>query len=345
MKLTKRLFALALALCMLACLCVSVFADDGEGETTDSNNYTDKIGVTPKVIKTYDVKHGTAPAETFTFSFEAVSYTGLDKVEHPATEEGIDIPPISSVQIPYGALASDAAAAADKTKNVEIPVDASKYDLGIYTYKVTEDVPTTKTAGVKYSEENLYLVLTILYDSTNAKNYVAAMHYMTKDSTIKSQGFTNEYDAGSLTVTKTIVGNMATKTDKFEIKITFTPESGTTIPADTISAAASGTWSADGSTYTIQLSDNESVTLTNIPAGTTYEVAEPQPGNYTSKITYDDTTKTIAGGETDTVGVENKLDSTVDMGVSLDSLPYILALVLAFGGAVVLFTRKRHIEE
>ena len=342
MKLTKRLFALALVLCMLACLCVSVFAD--EGGTTGSNDYTDKIGVTPKVIKTYDVKHGTAPAETFTFSFEAVSYKGLDKVEHQATEEGINIPAINNVQISYAALASSAAAA-DKTKNVEIPVDASKYDLGIYTYKVSEVAPDTKTAGVTYSTENLYLVLTILYDSNNAKNYVAAMHYESATSTNKSQGFKNEYDSGSLTVTKTIVGNMATKTDKFEIKITFTPETGTTIPANTISDAASGTWSEDGLTYTIQLSDNESVTLTNIPAGTTYEVAEPQPGNYTSTITYGDTTKTIAGGDADTVGVENKLVSEVDMGVSLDSLPYILALAVAFGGAVVLFTRKRHIEE
>lgn len=348
MKTIKKLLALTLVLCMVFCLSVAVFA---EGETAkvdqkDGNDLTDHLDKQPVVAKKYQVNNGTAPDEEFTFKFEAVSYKDIRDVTHNATEEGVNIPAIDDVKISFAALSSTETDTAKINKTVQATINTESYDLGVYTYKVTEVAPTapdTKTAGVTYSPENLFLVLTILRDEDSGKHYVAAMHYETASGTDKTTGFTNKYDSGSLTLTKYITGNMAIMSDKFEFTITLTAPEGTEIKSEISSNSQSGSWK--GNVYTIELGDKESVTLSNIPAGTTYEITETNKTGYTATSVFSDPSKTISKNDADTVTFTNNKTAEIDTGITLDSLPYILALAVAFGGAVVLFTRKRHVED
>ena len=332
----KKILSIVLALVLVLSLSTAALAADGD-TTVEKPTLEEVQDKQPVVSKTYKVNNGTSPAEEFTFNFEGVSYKNGDG----QLVQNASIPAIGSVKISFDALT------ANLTQTVEANINANDYALGVYTYRVTEDKTNANTAGVTYSDETLYLVLTILRDENSGKHYVAAMHYQDAESTDKSTGFTNEYDSGSLTVSKLIAGNMADMNKKFTFTITLTAPEGTEIKSDITSTATSGTWSDDKLTYTIELGHNESVTLSNIPAGTTYTVTEDAE-NYTSNNgVYSDEapTKTISANDTDTVTFTNTLTNEIDMGVSVDSLPYILMLAVACIGLVVFFTKKRAARE
>lgn len=327
MKLAKRLFALALVLCMVFCLSAAVFAADGD------EPYDGKLDKPAVVSKTYEIGYGESPTENFAFSFRGISYKNGDG----ETVANATIPTIGDQVVQFGRLTETT------TNTTDLSINANNYEIGVYTYEVTEIVPTTKTAGVTYSNEKLYLVLTILRDETNGKHYVAAMHYENASGDDKSTGFTNKYEAGSLEVSKVIQGNMANMNKKFTFTITLTEPAGTEINSEITSNSTAGTW--EGQTYTIALGNGESVKLDNIPAGTTYTVTEDEE-NYTSNGgVFSNGAKTITNGTNDTAVFTNTLTSEVDTGISLDSLPYILALAAACAGAVVMFTRKRRVED
>lgn len=327
----KKIISLILALMLVLCMGAAAFAEGTTGDTTTTTpsleNVQDKG---PTVSKLYKINNGTAPAETFTFKFEGVSYKNGDG----QIVSGATIPAIGNVTIDFDAIN------VNLNKTVTASINANDYELGVYTYKVTEVVSTTKTTGVTYSDETLYLVLTILRDETSGRHYVAAMHYESATSTDKSTGFTNEYDSGSLTVKKLITGNMADMSKKFAFTITFTAPANTQIESTITSDSTNGTWSEDGLTYTISLGNNETVTLSNIPAGTTYTVIE-DPDGYTSTSTFDDETKTISANDRDNVTFTNDKTQGIDMGVSTDSLPYITLLgIVALIGAAMIIKRR-----
>lgn len=323
----RKLISLALALVMILSLSTVAFA-----EVTD--DYDEFVNKPVALSKTYEVNNGTAPAETFTYKFEGVSYVN----GNGETVNDASIPAIADVSIAFDAINTTT------TKSVSVSVNPSSYNLGVYTYKVTEVAPTTKTAGVTYSDENLYLVLTILRDEQSNKQYVAALHYANTNGS-KEEGFTNEYDAGSLTVTKEITGNMADMSKKFTFTITFAAPQGTAIRSAIASNSAAGNWSEDKLTYTISLGDGESVTLSNIPAGTFYTVSEDAENYVSDGGVFTDATKTIAAGDTDSVTFTNTLDKGIDTGISMDSMPYVLLLAVATMGLAVLFTKKRMMRE
>ena len=321
----KKILSLALALVLVLSMSTVAFAAD----------YDQNLDKDPVVSKTYEINKGTAPAETFNFKFEGVSYKNGDG----NIVSNAIIPDISEANISFDALS------ANTTKTVAASINAEDYELGVYTYKVTEVAPAIKTAGVTYSNENLYLVLTILRDENSGKHYVAAMHYESATGTDKSTGFTNKYDSGSLTVSKEIEGNMADMTKKFNFTITFTAPVGTEIKSAISSDCTTGTWSTDGLTYMISLGDGEEVTLSNIPADTTYTVTEDAE-NYTSDGgVFNDATKTISANDCDTVTFTNTLTQGIDTGINLDSMPYILMLAVVCMGLFVFFSKKRMMRE
>lgn len=336
MKLNK-LFAGVLAAAMMMSIGVSAMAAD----TQDLKDYIDK---TPVVTSKYTVKNGTAPAEDFEFEFEGVTYkNSLQQEISDAT-----IPQIANVTVSF-----DADITSTLSKTAEATINAANYELGYYTYKVTEVTPETQTAGVTYADETFYLILTILRDEQNGKHYVAAMHYETVTGA-KAGEFENEYNSGKLTVTKTVSGNQASTTEKFPIKITFKAPEGKTVKSSV--AVSVGGVDGDNKTFTNgelevsgELKDGESIVVDNLPVGVTYTVEETDAKGYTSEIKYskvnNEDDNSISAGDTDSVTVVNTLnDNNIDTGVILDNAPYIVMLAVVAGG-VVFMVSKKHREE
>ena len=294
--------------------------------------------VTFNFEKTYTLTGGTAiPGETLKFTVSKANTnpddTMITVADHTVT--GTDNP---------------------QTIAVTIPQTYSK--VGKYNYTVTEQAGNTQ--GVTYSTTSFDVQVFVSNDADNDGLLETQVVFTTSDGKQgKIDGIENTYNMGSLTVEKKIDGNLASSTQKFSIDVTFTAEEGKVVRSP-ISYGGNKTISvedmADGKqTVTIELAANETCTFANIPAGVTYSVVEqakhtvadangsnPETGYTVSYSTFDGK---ISTGDTDKVTVTNTKGTTVDTGIGLDSLPYIMLLVLAAAGLIVFFSKKRMARE
>ena len=354
MKTIKKLLALALVLCMMFCLSVAVFAD-GESTPTEptepeETTYDDMTQVT--ITKVYKlIGAGSSPAETFT----------LEQVGAGVVKSG-DATSAPALGTITGATFAAGAANADGARG-NITIALPKYErVGIYEYTLKETVGST--AGVTYRSENIKLVVTVI--EQNGKVCVAAVHteeakedgsYDTTkgEGSTKSDTFENTYSAGKLNITKIVTGKLGdtSKYFKFTLKLEQdTLEDKTFAGNFNVSSQGSyvdkeGNKNPAAVTFgdnVFWLKDGETITIENIPYGVKYTVTEDSysADGYTTTMTGD--SGTINAAE-QTAAFTNYKDGEIDTGISLDSLPYILALAVAFGGAVVLFSRKRHVED
>lgn len=119
-----------------------------------------------------------------------------------------------------------------------------------------------------------------------------------------------------------------------------------------------GGWSSAKS-VTVTLKHNQAVLFENIPENVTYKVTENEAGKGGYVTTIDGTTVTISGiadtANADnikqaegtiakakaTAAFTNTKDITIDTGITLETLPYVLLMALAMMGLVVLKLRKR----
>lgn len=330
----KKLISTLLAAAL--CLSMSTVAFAEEPET-----YQDMDTVT--ITKDYNATNTgtTSPAETFNFTIER---TRVTDAAAGVTAENMPIPTIGSVA--YGA--GDAGSA---NKSKDITVNLPKYtSVGIYTYTIKETAGTT--AGVTYYGKDITLKVTVIQD-TEGKVRVAAVH-TEGENEAKSDQFSNEYSAGSLTVAKKVTGNMGDQSKDFTVTVEFTAPEGTTVK-EAISytdgtehkTVAVSDWKNGKATAEITLRHDESVNFTNIPYGVTYTVTE---SDYTSDgydaaaYEFGDDNKKIDSAE-DKVTITNNKGTTVDTGVFLDSLPYIMLLAIVGVGATLFVSKKRRAFE
>ena len=355
MKLTQRLFALALVLCMLACLCVSVFAYKKD-ETT--GKFDDESSITIKKIYKVTNAGTTAPAETFELEIKN-SGKPFEVTDSTLTMETA---PALSTEQKIEAVFNNGSTATDDTNSVNFTVSLPTYtQVGVYKYKLAEK--DGGTAGTTYQTRDITLVVTVI--EQDGKVRVASVHTEEPSGT-KSGDVTNTFSAGSLAVKKNVTGALGDRNYEFKVDVTFTAPEGDTVRSNityeedgATKTIAPSDWTNGTASVTIQLKDAETITFNNIPYGVSYQIAEKDytgttgtDGVYGYTTTYTGITADADGkyiatisGPSANVEITNNKGGEPDMGVSLDSLPYILALVLACGGAVVLFTRKRHIEE
>lgn len=337
----KKFMSLLLALLLVASLGSAAFAN--------SATYTDMSTVTLTINYNETNDGSTSPAEDLSFTISNTSVTdaasGVDTASMPT-------PTLGTVSYAEGDAGDTYMT---KTLTITLPRYTS---VGIYTYTITQTAGDK--AGVSYWASDIRLVVTVIQD-TNGLLRVAAVHTEGGEGG-KSDNIINTYSAGSLAVTKTVTGNMGDRDKYFAIKVTLTGEDGKTYATSyTVTGGTklvNGTDDATASTISIGtpatfcLKHGETFTISNLPYGVTYTVteedytAEENGGYDTPAYTYSDaeTTKTV-DSSSETVGITNNKGAIVDTGISLDSLPYILLLVISLTGAVVFIVKRRSSRE
>ncbi|MEQ2561926.1 FctA domain-containing protein [Ventrimonas sp. CLA-AP-H27] len=311
--------------------------------------------------KTYKITNPETanPKETFTFTFTPVSLT-----ESNANLTTRDMPTIAAATTTFEAGKAT-------TAGLEQTVDVALKDIvwpgvGIYIYNVTETAG--KTAGVTYDTRVAKLKVTVAYDQGTKTYYTAfctlALEDKDKDgiTDVKTTGFTNEYSAGSLAISKTVTGNMGDQSAYFKVTVTLNGEEGKNYAESyTVSGgsfAGNGTIPANPTSITVgtpadfYLKHGETITIANLPYGVTYSVVEDDytdgtKGGYDTAI-YDCSDRNdvkIIDTAKETVDITNNKGVTVDTGITLDSLPYIMILAVAALGMVGFVAKKRKEEE
>lgn len=342
----KKLVSAALALALTLSMSTVAFADNA---TNQDASFTKAYKITNE--------NTSNPAETFTFKFTADRVTDSNK-----NLQKENMPAIADATVAYdegtaitgNGLVKDVSVA---LQNVEWP------GVGVYYYKVNE--VAGNTAGVSYDATTAYLKVTVAYNEDTSTYYTAFVTLNLADENgdgqtdSKTAGFTNEYSAGNLAITKNVTGNMGDKNAYFAVKVKLTGETDKTyktnypVTGGSESSEASQknpqTIAMDTET-TIWLKSGDTVTIENLPYGVTYTVVEDdyttvQKGNYDDPAySFSDTNKKIDSAS-DTVTITNNKGTTVDTGINLDSMPYVLMLVVAGAGLAVFFFKKRMMHE
>ena len=272
-------------------------------------------------------------------------------------------------------------------KTASFTVDLPDYSVpGKYTYILKENDPNV--AGV-VANENLYQVTVwALQDEANTTggNHIKECGvklsqvqlvdggYVEVNGKGKLSSVENTYQAGSVTVTKHVTGNMGNKATLFNFKVVLkSTKPVNSAVAGTKDFTFSTTKNADGfytAEQTYQLSDGQTFTISNLPFGVTYTVYEMSDATESATAIENGKTLTVAEDGADakvytvtytsetgalSEETENHLieasvtnqcgDNTIDTGVILDNAPYILMLAIVAGGAMTLVIKKRREEE
>lgn len=331
----KKLISALLALVLVLSLATVAFAAEEETTTT----YTDMSTVT--LSKTYNDVGDTASSPAEIFSFSTLTCTSVEDAAVGITAANAPVPTIGSVEYVVGEAGSGT-----KTKDVTITLPTYT-GVGIYTYTFTESAGNT--AGVEYYAKTITLVVTVIQDG-EGKLRVAAVH-TEEDGEAKSNAITNTYSAGELDVTKTVTGILGDKTKDFAFTVVFTAPANKTvkssIPYSVAGTAQTPLTFADGSNtleVNFNLKDGQTATFDNLPAGVTYVVTET---DYTAdgyETTKTGDTGTISATTKSEANFTNNKDGDVDTGISLDSMPFVLMLVVCAGAAVLFVTKRRSVE-
>lgn len=324
----KKILAMLLAVMMLLSVASVAMA---EGGTDTPTAPTDMTTVTIKKAYTLTNEGTTSPAETFT----------LTQVGNGTVTDGeaTSAPALGTIT---GATFAEGAATVDGTTG-NITVALPEYNhVGVYEYTLKEVAGTT--AGVTYFGNNIKLVVTVV-NGENRKLRIAAVHTEAEGAD-KSDTFVNTYSAGKLNVTKTVEGNLGDKDKYFEFKVTLTGVTDKTYGA---SYAVSGGSNANnpttikiGEETTFQLKHGDTISIANLPYGVQYTVTEATATGYETTKTGD--TGTINQAE-QTAAFTNTKGGTIDMGVMLDSMPYVLVLAVVGAAVIALIAKKRRAED
>lgn len=132
-----------------------------------------------------------------------------------------------------------------------------------------------------------------------------------------------------ITITKQVTGNMGDVNKEFSFSYSYGEDD-------------------NPQTGTFTLRNGGSHDLENVPIGTTLTLTETNAEGYTISAEYGNTTVSDGNGMTFTINnedtvivVKNHKEAIPDTGVLLDSLPYVLILMLTVISGVVLLHRKR----
>lgn len=389
MKLKKFFAGVLAAAMMLTVGATAAFATTPDtisvkkdGSETDAKMFTesdDDLVLT----KTLYVVNGTAP-DSMTFSFTVVKQgetTAINGAASNAVFTATHDKPFVGPNKDYTATT---------TVQLATVLGNNKDKVGEYSYTITESTPAYP--GVTPVDSTLTMKITVVNQLdeqkqpiANSYGYYVALYRDNKKVEAKD-AFKNSYDSKSLTLSKTVHGALGNLSKDFTFKIKFTKADALQNNTDTglykgpqVAELSSNATIKDGTTdiaksayleldkeYTVTLRHNDSLNLSNLPAGIKYEIYEDDSqvennavvvtvDNVKYTVTVTDTTfdakepTKIKGevGSTDvTTAFQNTNPDSPDMGVVLDNAPYIAMLaIVAIGGVALMLNKRRRDEE
>lgn len=342
------------------------------------------------LTKVLTVVSGTAP-DSMKFNFNV--YEGTE-----TTGTALDT---KSVEFNAGNYTSYTSKGGEKNNGVytgTFKLDVAKLtggkSVGKYTFNIVESMDkayqsvTAERGTVKMviSKVNAKEV-----DSTATADfgYFVALYDSEGNKILATDAFKNKYGDGNiqnLKLSKTVHGALGNLSKDFTFKIKFTKADALQNDTDTglykgpqVAELSSTATIKDGTTdiaksayleldkeYTVTLRHNDSLNLSNLPAGIKYEIYEDgsqvEAGavvvtvdnvKYTVTVTdtaFDTTETTKIKGtvnNTDvTAAFQNTNPDSPDMGVILDNAPYIALLaIVAIGGVALMLNKRRRDEE
>lgn len=344
----RRVFAMLLALAMVFSMAGAALA--AETATEDYRSESKTADITIK--KLYEVNGSDNDA---LYPQETLTFTSTPDGSNPDIAANLTIAPL------------EVKGNENQTLTITLPVYSK---VGTYKYTITETTEK-EMQGVTYSEAAIAVTVLVTYDYDN-KCLATQIVLSTEDGEGgKVDTFVNQYDVGTLTLEKTVTGNLGDKDTYFDITVTFTsseevasdiPVTGGSHTENAKSIATTDWTKAEGAevwtcTKTFKLKDSDKLTFADIPAGITYAVEEDarhgvgedgfdvnSSGDTDYTVTYVAGTGTIDTDTAIAAKVCNEKKTTVETGVLLDSMPYVLMLTAAAAGLAVLLGRKKRYE-
>lgn len=211
------------------------------------------------------------------------------------------------------------------------------------------DCPATKETadGTVYKFEGWY----------TDKNFTSESKFnFTEDTISADTTFYAKYVPASanLTVTKTVTGKLGDTNKAFTFTITKDGKPVNNITEDNIEVSDGAQWLNDGNGK-FTLKDGATIIFKNLPSGEYKVIEEDYSGEKydtswqigTDGEVYEkNSTATVTIGTTEqTVHFTNHRTLEPDLGVLLDTLPYIVILAVVAGGVALLMLRKRRKED
>lgn len=346
---------------------------NGKAEIDLTKILTVANGTAPDSMKfNFNVYEGTATTgtalDTKSVEFNAGNYTSKDGENNKGVYTGtfkLDVAKLTEGK-PVGKYTFTIVESMDKAYQSVI---AERGTVKMVISKVNaKEVDSTATADFGY--------FVALYDSVDNK-------------ILATDAFKNKYGDGNiqnLKLSKTVHGALGNLSKDFTFKIKFTKADVLQNNTDTglykgpqVAELSSTATIKDGTTdiaksayleldkeYTVTLRHNDSLNLSNLPAGIKYEIYEDdsQVENNAVVVTVDNVKYTVtvtdttfdakeptkikgAVGSTDvTTAFQNTNHDSPDMGVVLDNAPYIAMLaIVAIGGVALMLNKRRRDEE
>lgn len=342
----KKLLALLLAILMVAMSAVAMAAT--QNSITITKTYDTAGSAVDKITQT-------VPTETLTFTADFTEYkdaAGTVKSDVSTDDMTVDL----------NVAAGTTSYSATFTPNI-----AKFPAAGYYTFHVTESGESIQ--GEEYNSDEVsgfdFIVL-VGYGATGNLE-ITDVQFVTKTDNegAKVSGFTNNYATGEFQIKKTMSGNQADVNDKFTVTLTVSAKESNkldpaftdiTVDGKTVSPKTVGTH-----VYDVTIGKDQTLKIAGIPVGAQVKVEETGKTGKDGieyNATYstssldaaktdssDAPTITVLAAGTAKVGIHNFRDSSIDTGVTTDSMPYILLMAFVAILAVAFVAKKRTVKE
>lgn len=333
----KKFFAGVLAAAMM----LTVGATAAFAETPTAITHNQALTATSEIplYKTYEVKNGTAPAETFTFQVKYLQAIRQDKAATAPynTETVINL---TGKETAFNSMTKGSESKRFTVTPTELGL-GNPTGTGKYLYEISENAG--QTVATAYAAP-VYMAVTVAHKVDAETNQIKTGEYeyyvtmfSSKEAAISATGdsatgkvnnteaFTNTYGDGNLytlTLDKTVQGNFGDLGDTFTFVIEFTGEAskyanvvvetnqGTIKNADDVAVTSL----ALNTPYTITLGHSKEIVFNNLPKDIGYKIyeknttADSKNGQYTVSVA-DTTMENVTIGENTVLGVNGSVNS------------------------------------